>query len=215
LWSSIGIAVVVEEVVAVDVVDEAVVVVINAVAGDLAGVDPDVGGEVGMGVIDAGVDDGHDDVAAAGGAVPGLGCVDVGVERAAALSGVVQAPQRAELRIVGDLVDLEAVAGNGGHDAGAGAIGGERGLDGDAARQLDLPQTGKQRERILEDGAVDHVELARVAGVGAEADENMRRIEGRRVQSEIRGRTETVFERFQPQTAFRGVLTTVLGTRGT
>src|SRR5205809_2762597 len=39
---------VVDEVVAVDVIDEAVVVVVPPVAGDLAGVGPDVGGQVGV-----------------------------------------------------------------------------------------------------------------------------------------------------------------------
>ena len=52
-----GIAVVVDEVPAVDVVDVAVAVVVDAVARDLAGVGPDVGGEVGVVVVDAGVDD--------------------------------------------------------------------------------------------------------------------------------------------------------------
>ena len=54
------VAVVVDEVVAVDVVDVAVAVVVDAVAGDLARVGPDVGGQVGVGVVDAGVDHGHD-----------------------------------------------------------------------------------------------------------------------------------------------------------
>ena len=44
---------------AVDVVDAAVAVVIDAVAGDLLGVDPDVVLEILVGVVHAGVDDGH------------------------------------------------------------------------------------------------------------------------------------------------------------
>src|SRR5262249_24208377 len=91
-----GVAVVVHEVVAVDVIDVAVVVVVDAVAGDFAGVGPDVGGQVGVVVVDAALDDGDGDAAGAGGRVPGLGGVDVGVRGAAALAGVVQAPLRAE-----------------------------------------------------------------------------------------------------------------------
>ena len=116
------VAVVVDEVVAVDVVDEAVAVVVDAVAGDLAGVGPDVGGQVGVGVIDAGVDDGDDDAAAAGGDVPGFRGVDVGVGRAAGLAGVVQAPEGTELRVVRNLVQLQEVVRDRVDDPGTGAI---------------------------------------------------------------------------------------------
>ena len=55
------VGVVVDEVVAVDVVDVAVAVVVEPSAGDLGRVRPDVGGEVGMRVVDAGVDHADDD----------------------------------------------------------------------------------------------------------------------------------------------------------
>ena len=55
-----------------------------------------------MVVVDAGVDHGDDDVAAARRDVPGLGGVDVGVGAAAGLAGVVHAPQLGEARVVGD-----------------------------------------------------------------------------------------------------------------
>ena len=45
------------EVVAVDIVDEAVAVIVAQVAGDLAGIGPQVGREIRMGDIHAGVDD--------------------------------------------------------------------------------------------------------------------------------------------------------------
>ena len=47
---------------AVDVVNVTVAVVINAVVGGFAGVDPHVGGEVRVFVVNAGVNDGDDDV---------------------------------------------------------------------------------------------------------------------------------------------------------
>ena len=74
-----------DEVPAVDVVDEAVAVVVDPVARDLAGVDPQLARQVGMGRVDAGVEHRHDRPGA-GGDVPGLGGVDVDVV------GVVQAP---------------------------------------------------------------------------------------------------------------------------
>ena len=61
----VDVGVEVEHVRAVDVVDEAVAVVVAAVAGDLAGVRPDVRGEVRVVELDAGVEDGHEDARAA------------------------------------------------------------------------------------------------------------------------------------------------------
>ena len=52
----VGVGVVVAEVPAVDVVDVAVAVVVDAVARDLSRIRPQVGGDVGMEAIDAGVD---------------------------------------------------------------------------------------------------------------------------------------------------------------
>jgi len=102
-----GIGVAVVEIVAVDVVDVAVAVVVDAVAGDLARVDPDVRGEVRMRAVDPRVDHRDDDLVAAGGGVPGLGRVDVGAGDAACLPDVVQAPERAELRVVRNAVDRD------------------------------------------------------------------------------------------------------------
>ena len=90
------------EVVAVDVVDEPVAVVVDAVAGDLAGVDPDVVLQVRVQVVDTRVDNRHDDVGTAGGDVPGLGGVDVGVGQAVGLAGVVQADLLGEPWVVGE-----------------------------------------------------------------------------------------------------------------
>src|SRR5262249_36200554 len=99
------IGVVVDEVVAVVVVGEPVVVVVDAIIGDLPRVVPHVGGEVGVVVVDARVDVGDGDAAAAGGEVPGLGRVDVGVWGAVAqagdeLPGVVHAVELPERRVV-------------------------------------------------------------------------------------------------------------------
>jgi hypothetical protein len=94
------VVVVVAEVVAVDVVYEAVAVVVDAVARDLPGIGPHIGGDVGMGVIHAGVDHRHDDARAAGLHVPRLGRVQVRVRPAPGLPDVVEAPQLGVARIV-------------------------------------------------------------------------------------------------------------------
>src|SRR5207249_4602230 len=132
-----GREIVVVAVVAVHVVHEAVVVVVDAVAGDLAGVGPDVVAQVGVVVIDAGVDDGDDGGVIAGGLVPGLGGVDVGVGGAAGLDGVVEVPLRGEPRVVGRQRDVDAVVGLGVEDAGLGTVGGQGVGDGNAGRELD------------------------------------------------------------------------------
>ena len=59
------------------VVVDAVVPTAGAV---LPGVDPDVCRQVGMGVVDPGVDDGDDHVLAPSRRAPGLRCIDVGVD---------------------------------------------------------------------------------------------------------------------------------------
>ena len=81
-----------DEVPAVDVVDVAVVIVVEVVVGDFVGVDPEVGGQVGVGEVHAGVDDGDDDGGAAGGDAPGFGSVDVSVRGATGLTCVVEVP---------------------------------------------------------------------------------------------------------------------------
>ena len=85
-----------DEVPAVDVVDVAVAVVVDAVARDLAGVGPDAAGQVGVVQVDAGVEHGDDRRGAPRRDAPGLGGVDVHV------LGVVQPPEPAEHRIVRD-----------------------------------------------------------------------------------------------------------------
>ena len=90
------VAVVVHKVIPVHVVHEAVVVVIDAVACNLTRIGPDVGGQIGMGVVDAGVDHAHDHRTAARRDIPCLGGVDVGIGRASRLPDVVEAVELRE-----------------------------------------------------------------------------------------------------------------------
>src|SRR5688572_1446850 len=83
-----GIAIVEHGVDAKNVVDEAVGVVIGIVAGDFARVAPHLRGEINVVVVDAGINDGNDDVGAAGGEVPGGHNINVSATNAAVLAVV-------------------------------------------------------------------------------------------------------------------------------
>ena len=107
------VVVVVHEVPAVDVVDVAVAVVVDAVArtarARLAWVRPDVRREVGVVPVHARVDHRDDNRRASGRGRPGLGSVDVSIRGSRGgfhcLTGVVQAPELAEERVVRNRVD--------------------------------------------------------------------------------------------------------------
>ncbi len=55
-----------------------------------------------MMVVNSGVDDTHDDIAAAGLEIPRIRGIDIGVRGAAGLSSVVEAPQLCETLVIGD-----------------------------------------------------------------------------------------------------------------
>ena len=92
------------EIPAAHVVDEAVVVVINAVAGDFAGVDGDVLGEVGVGPIHAGIDHADDHRGGAVSGIPGFEHIHVGIGGAVdavdRLAGVVETVEFGEVGVV-------------------------------------------------------------------------------------------------------------------
>ena len=102
---------------AVYVVGEPVAVVVDVVAGDLTGVDPDVRRKVGMGEVGSGVDVGDDHRWAPGRQVPGRRRVDVGPGLALgaeqALAGVSQRPLVTEQGIVGDHPVIDVLVGLG------------------------------------------------------------------------------------------------------
>ena len=94
------IAVVADEVVPVDVVDESVAIVVDSVAGHLSRIRPDVCGQVGMAVIHTRIDHGHYDAGGAGGEVPRLRGIDICIDGATRLARVLEAPQIEKPRIV-------------------------------------------------------------------------------------------------------------------
>ena len=96
-----------DEIPAADVVDVAVVVVIDAgLAVQLDGVDPDVVLQVIVVVVDARVDDADDGGGRSLLPGPRLERVDVGVNRSAGLAQVVHAPKICETRVVRGIQDV-------------------------------------------------------------------------------------------------------------
>ena len=139
------VAVVADEVVAVHIVDVSVLVVVDAIAGNLTRVHPHVRLEVRMVVIDAGVDDGDDRLAAAGGDVPGGRRLDIGACLATGLPGVVHPPFGGKIGVVGKLVARQPIIRLGKDNVFVGLEGRDGVGEALAGRHVDLVQTGHQR----------------------------------------------------------------------
>lgn len=91
-----GVTVAVDEVVAVDIIDIAVVVVVDSVAGDFVGVDPHVVVQIGVVIVDTRIDYGDHSGPAAVRDIPGKRGIDISVCRAAGLAEIFQRPHFAE-----------------------------------------------------------------------------------------------------------------------
>ncbi len=104
-----GIVVIVDEIPAVDIVDEAVAVVIDPVVGNFTGVGVDVGRQIGVSVVHARVDHAHDDVMGTGEHVPGDGGVDIRPLGTAGLADVVHPPQIDKAWVIGKLHRFEDI----------------------------------------------------------------------------------------------------------
>ena len=100
-----GIGITFTKVIAIIVIDIAVVVIVNAVAGDFLGVHPHIGGKVRMIVINATVNDGNNDLLAARGDVPGFCGTDVN----ARISRVLHTPEEVEHRVIRNCGQLTLV----------------------------------------------------------------------------------------------------------
>ena len=74
-----GVAVIVHEIVTVDVIHKAVAVIVHTIPGSLAQIDPHVLREVFVRVVDSRVDNRHNGTRTSGGNVPGFRSVDVRV----------------------------------------------------------------------------------------------------------------------------------------
>ncbi len=108
-----GISVVVDEVIAVNIVDESIAVIVESVAWHLTGIDPHVCREIFVTIVDPCVDHRHDGLAAADGRIPGFGRIHIGVDGSVRLTLVVQAPLLAKPWIVGRGTHLNSIDGLG------------------------------------------------------------------------------------------------------
>ena len=105
-----GVGIVVTEVPAVHVVDEAIPVVVDPVTRDLARVSPDLRYEVGMPEVDAGVHDPDERRRRSLLDIPGLGEIDVGVAR------ILDRPLVGHVEVVRDDVQVQAIVRDRGAD---------------------------------------------------------------------------------------------------
>ncbi len=80
------------KIIPVHIVDIAIIVVIHAVRGNFTGIGPHISGQIGMGIIDPGIDHGDDDIATANGLIPGIHRADVGPRLAAKLPAILHGP---------------------------------------------------------------------------------------------------------------------------
>ena len=84
-----------------NVVYVSIAIVIDSIASNLSGIDPDIIGKVGMVVVNSGIDHPDHNFAAAGLEIPRLRCVDVSVDLPSGLTGVVECPHLIVAFIVG------------------------------------------------------------------------------------------------------------------
>ena len=150
------ISVVVDEVIAVDIVNESVPVVIHSwSAVQFLRIAPHVLRQILVGIIDPGIDDGHDRLATAGRDLPRLGRIDIHIRSSTGLPGVVQSPEFVEARIIGDRRDLKPVVGLGVEHVRVAAIGLQRGLHVEPVREMDLAQAGHDWKLAVHRSAAD------------------------------------------------------------
>ena len=95
------IGIVIAKVPAMDVIDKPVEIVINTVAGNFAGVGPDVSGQIRVRIVHAGVNHGDDNVPTPRFNIPCFGGINIGVCNTAGLPSVMQAMLLVKLRVIG------------------------------------------------------------------------------------------------------------------
>ena len=86
----------------VDIVDVAIVIIVDAVSRYFTGVGPDVVCKVGVGVVNSGIDHTDNNIGAPGLQIPGFWCVNIGIYQTPCLSGVVESPHILKLFIIGN-----------------------------------------------------------------------------------------------------------------
>jgi hypothetical protein len=173
--------VVVAEVPAVDVVHQAVVVVVDTVAGDLVRVGPGAILEIRMVEVDPVVDDRHDDGWLPMGDAQGLEAIDVDVRDAClglgagqALPGVVETPLAAEPGLGGDLIgELALIVRSDGQDPRIGIEPAPDGGGRDPLADDDLRPAGDALRNDVQTEVTGDRTPLRGRDIGAIADEHL------------------------------------------
>ena len=107
---------------AVNVINDSVPIVVDAVAGNFGSVGPDVGREIFVSVTNASVDDGDDDPGGVIMSLPGNGGIDIAAGCSIKLAGVLHGPELIETRIVRNDGGVEDIIGFGEFNQAAVAI---------------------------------------------------------------------------------------------
>ena len=89
-----GVAVLIESIEAMNVIDDAIGVVVDPVTSGLRHIDPHVSSKILVAVADARIDHRHDRRRGIGPHIPGFGSVDIGIDGSSVLPRVVQRPKR-------------------------------------------------------------------------------------------------------------------------
>src|SRR2546428_2970400 len=165
-----------------DVMDEAVPVIVDSVARDLVRVRPDIRRQVRVVVIGARVDDGHEDAAAPGGDAPGALGVDIGSGRAARLPGIVKPVLLHVARIIRREADGDEVVRLDVLYVRIAAEALESLLRGDAGAETPVLGTGMEGPHALRRHLGPGAGALRRAGVRPELDEDFPRNVGRVVE---------------------------------
>ena len=160
------IVVVVGEVPSPHVVHEAVAVVVDPVVGDLAGIDEDVRRQIGMRVVDARVDDRHEDARRSSEDIPSMDGANVGARGSTRLADVAQTPEARELRVVGNERRVQHIVGFDVDDVRVGPVSSDGlldiepsdaeviGIDRGVVPQLHGAEIGENELAILGGGAL-------------------------------------------------------------
>ena len=106
-----GVAIAIGKVIAMNVIDVSVIVIIDPVAWNLTRISPHVSGQIRVVIVHAGIDHGDNHIPTADGFIPGFDSTDVGAGLAPELAAILHGPQLAEQRIVGLTQGFDLVIG--------------------------------------------------------------------------------------------------------
>ena len=106
-----GIIVIVDKIPSINIIDVAISVIIYTIARYFTGVDPDIGGEILMGIVNTCIDHSYDDGKASCIDIPCFDSINIRIRRSSCLSGIMQAMEQRKIRIIGHVFDMHKIVG--------------------------------------------------------------------------------------------------------